>query len=665
MAAEVRFESWKEIAAYLRRDVRTVQRWEASEGLPVHRHQHKKRGSVYALQHELDAWRESRRAELFTPGPGDGPEPGADLSRSSSRASGPRWWVGVAVLVAAIGGLVWGRDAIRRPATPPAEPVADAPRLFGEALREGGATDRIPLNATEASLALSPDAATLFVAHCRPGEASVEALSVSTRAAAWRLTGIKQCTRLTLSADGRRLYVIDAPDVVAIDTATGESQRLRTPAASIIDLALTADGRTLYAAAVFSGLLRIDTASGTVQTISRLPCPVDVALAPGDDRLYVSYQCAGPGGRPGHDAIDILETATQTSIGAITGLPNVGAELFVSPDGAHLWADSANACLSPQYDQDGCPPGDGAVINVIRTSDHSRVRALRVPPAGVHTVQLSPTPDGRRVVAGRREVTVFDAAALTPVEWSPHPLRSNAVFSSDGRIAYLMWGAEAGIAALPLVDHPAPPPGLTARWTLDGVGTDLAGENALGRLPPSQFAGGRIGLGLAVDPARLLRLDAPSNLNIDGGFVTAMAWVRGAGTGPGPVPILEYGTTDTSGFTGWRLARLPDGRAAVCLGSQAASCDTPGSTLVAGTSRLAPNAWHHVAFTRDRTAVTLYVNGRAEGHGTFDRGLASRDGLWLRLGSAEADPAVWDGRLDEIEIYSRTLTPEEIATRGK
>jgi hypothetical protein len=35
-----RLESWKEIASYLRRTVRTVQRWEAAEGLPVHRHVH-------------------------------------------------------------------------------------------------------------------------------------------------------------------------------------------------------------------------------------------------------------------------------------------------------------------------------------------------------------------------------------------------------------------------------------------------------------------------------------------------------------------------------------------------------------------------------------------------------------------------------------------------
>ena len=51
-----RLDSWKEIAAYLKRDVRTVQRWEKREGLPVHRHVHDKLSSVYAYRFELDAW---------------------------------------------------------------------------------------------------------------------------------------------------------------------------------------------------------------------------------------------------------------------------------------------------------------------------------------------------------------------------------------------------------------------------------------------------------------------------------------------------------------------------------------------------------------------------------------------------------------------------------
>jgi TolB-like protein/tetratricopeptide (TPR) repeat protein len=61
---EDRLDSWKEIAAYLNRDVTTVQRWEKREGMPVHRHQHDRMGSVYAFSSELDAWLQSRRLRL-------------------------------------------------------------------------------------------------------------------------------------------------------------------------------------------------------------------------------------------------------------------------------------------------------------------------------------------------------------------------------------------------------------------------------------------------------------------------------------------------------------------------------------------------------------------------------------------------------------------------
>lgn len=55
-----RLDSWKEIAYYLDREVRTVQGWEKNEGLPVHRHQHARQGTVYAFKSELDAWKKQR-----------------------------------------------------------------------------------------------------------------------------------------------------------------------------------------------------------------------------------------------------------------------------------------------------------------------------------------------------------------------------------------------------------------------------------------------------------------------------------------------------------------------------------------------------------------------------------------------------------------------------
>ena len=63
-SSEDLLDSWKDIAAYLKRDISTAQRWERREDMPVHRHVHDTRGSVYAFRSELDDWLESRRLRL-------------------------------------------------------------------------------------------------------------------------------------------------------------------------------------------------------------------------------------------------------------------------------------------------------------------------------------------------------------------------------------------------------------------------------------------------------------------------------------------------------------------------------------------------------------------------------------------------------------------------
>jgi len=69
-------DSWKQIAAFLDRSERTVRRWEAHEGLPVHRRGHQKHDTVFAFRHEIEAW--SRRRTKF-----------AGTDASSSLENGP------------------------------------------------------------------------------------------------------------------------------------------------------------------------------------------------------------------------------------------------------------------------------------------------------------------------------------------------------------------------------------------------------------------------------------------------------------------------------------------------------------------------------------------------------------------------------------------------
>lgn len=107
---ENRLDSWKEIAAYLRCSERTVRRWQ-EEGLPVHRHAHKKRAGIYAFKPELDAWWNDGHARL------------AELGRAQS-AESPLWPLRIAaagvVLLLAVSGIYLARKRIRSRATPPA-----------------------------------------------------------------------------------------------------------------------------------------------------------------------------------------------------------------------------------------------------------------------------------------------------------------------------------------------------------------------------------------------------------------------------------------------------------------------------------------------------------------------------------------------------------------
>jgi tetratricopeptide (TPR) repeat protein len=109
-----RLDSWKEIASYLKRTERTVRRWEKLEGLPVHRLQHDKRGTVYAYPRELDGWFESRR--LTAAGPASETSNAAGQSGSAALVSKLHWRSWSAALAAAsiativgVGTISWTR----------------------------------------------------------------------------------------------------------------------------------------------------------------------------------------------------------------------------------------------------------------------------------------------------------------------------------------------------------------------------------------------------------------------------------------------------------------------------------------------------------------------------------------------------------------------------
>lgn len=106
---ERRLTGWKEIAAYLRKDVRTVLRWERERGLPVHRPPGRRGQSVYAIPEELDRWID-RPAD---PPPAD-PSPPALPSRARRPALADLRWLAIplALLIIAAGYGARARTAL-------------------------------------------------------------------------------------------------------------------------------------------------------------------------------------------------------------------------------------------------------------------------------------------------------------------------------------------------------------------------------------------------------------------------------------------------------------------------------------------------------------------------------------------------------------------------
>ena len=110
-----RLDSWKEIAAHLNRDVTTVQRWEKREGLPVHRHLHYKRGTVYALSAELDEWTRSRNIPSLN-GKSEAEKNGSAAVDSAVRSLPARTWIYATCLFAAaiaVVSLFWPHEVSR------------------------------------------------------------------------------------------------------------------------------------------------------------------------------------------------------------------------------------------------------------------------------------------------------------------------------------------------------------------------------------------------------------------------------------------------------------------------------------------------------------------------------------------------------------------------
>jgi hypothetical protein len=96
--------------------------------------------------------------------------------------------------------------------------------------------------------------------------------------------------------------------------------------------------------------------------------------------------------------------------------------------------------------------------------------------------------------------------------------------------------------------------------------------------------------------------------------------------------------------------------------------DTDGTEInVIGTTSLNDNEWHHVVGTYDKVNLKVYVDGVQEGSTAFTENILY-NGAHVGIGANTVGATLFDGTIDEVKIYKRALSREEIRThylRGK
>jgi Tol biopolymer transport system component len=467
-----RLDSWKEIAAYLKRSVRTVTRWEREEGLPVHRHLHSKSGTVYAFKPELDGWWTSRGQQLD-----DQPaarEPAATHNRS------PWLFVFAAIAVLVVAVVAW-LAAARRP-TPVTAKLVPLTTYPG----------------TEGPPSLSPDGnqvtferdGDIFVKQV-DGEALVQLTKTGTAeySPAW-------------SPDGRQIAFIRAGEALFVISPLGGGERkiadTRTPLL-LRSIAWSPDSRQIVVSEMTSpiaaSLVAISMATGERTRLTSPPEPSIgdgwPAVSPdGNTVAFARYSqdtsaniniVPFKGGEPRQ------LTADKASIFGIAWTTN-GEVLFSSDrDGtSRLWRisiEASQASTALDVAGDGArfpsiahPAGSAPRLAFQRFSQNFDIRRAEIVGGAAARQQLTPSqsfiastksddhprysPDGSRIAfvsrrSGSDEVWVCDSDGTDPVRLTSMggPLVLGPQWSPDGRrIAFFAATGHVGKYVIYVID---------------------------------------------------------------------------------------------------------------------------------------------------------------------------------------------------------------------
>lgn len=561
--------------------------------------------------------------------------------------------VAVVVAVGAIVGLVLQDHGPR--ARPPLAASATG-RLLALATSEGGSLRELKLDHVPTELLVTPDGKKLYTFEYMSRTITVLDCSSLRVKGILTLPSAMSCAAMT--SDGRRIYVGSLVEGVTVVDAERDRilDRAFPTGGPVYGLAVTPDEKKLFLAMEAAGLKRISTSTGETKVLSGIACPVSVGIDPDGSKLYVSYQCGGPGGRPGHDSVEIYDVNSERTLATVNGPPMVGAALSFAPHDPYVFLPGKDACLNPAYDHEGCPSVPGNVYHLLRSTDGKIVKTFMVP-GGEKSGVIAP--DGGRIVFSGDSLLVWDPFRDHSLERYAHigEKYGEAVLTPAGDRAFIPV-SPAGILVLDTLDPECLPPaqGLFNLYSGDGTLDDERQAQSLAAEGGLEFAPGLIGQAFDLNGKdSSLRAKPWGTCGACVESWSESLYVKFNAL-EGRMTILERTRTDSDPEL--RLLKPADNRIILEAGERF----RPGP-FIATSAPIGVGDWHHLAVVTANGDRLLYVDGAMIGRmqkSQISPTPRSRDVVGAYVGATCDRTQFLNGPVDELAFYNRALSASEI-----
>lgn len=198
----------------------------------------------------------------------------------------------------------------------------------------------------------------------------------------------------------------------------------------------------------------------------------------------------------------------------------------------------------------------------------------------------------------------------------------------------------------------APPPGMVAWWTGDGTAEDIVGGHHGTLHNGAGFtAEGKVGSAFEFDNTGEYVTAPAQGIPTGNAPRTVEAWVYTTPNswGQNEHTIFEYGVGDTRRAFGLDMDNRPY-----------IQFYTWWDDLLVDTG-MSEDGWMHVAVTYDGTTVRVYINGVERANRVYSNGIDTASSDFNIGRSAALGGASYNGRIDELSVYDRALSREEVA----